>query len=48
MMCLLGVKAEEACWALINDSSDSMGGGKTRTELSSVCCSCSLKNTDMD
>ena len=45
--CSLGVKEEKACWALINDSGDGMGGGRGGTESSSVAAGCSLETTDI-
>ena len=44
---LLGVKEEKTYWDLINDSSDSMGGGRRGTESSSVCGGCSLETTNI-
>ena len=45
--CSLGVKEEKACWALINNSSDSMGCGRGGTESSSVHAGCSLETKDI-
>ena len=45
--CSLRVKEEKACWALINDSDDGMGGGRGGTESSSVAAGCSLETIDI-
>ena len=44
--CSLEVKEEKACWALISNSSDGMGGGRGATESSSVGAGCSLETEE--